>query len=254
MFLHVSVILSGGGGVCLSACWDTYWNAYLSLYSNVIFRSRGKVIFSEACVENSVHRGGCLPNCMLGYPCPPPPPTRGRHPPGADTPTTQCMLGDTGNKRAVRILLEFILVFIFKCCCPDAGYMNKLSQMPVVLVPLHFDRDVMSHTPSCQHSVAIRTFLTQDFMTGVSALPGKHLPEEVSLSIKSSSQKTSRPSSKSVAGKHLSEKASLYQEQYSASIYLRREVCVPGKDLPKKIELHTHEASPWGGRGAFTHL
>ena len=33
--------------------------------------------------------------------------------PLADTPTPeQCMLGDTGNKRAVRILLECILVFI----------------------------------------------------------------------------------------------------------------------------------------------
>ena len=31
------------------------------------------------------------------------------HPPGADTPT-QCMLGDKGNKRAVPILLECILV------------------------------------------------------------------------------------------------------------------------------------------------
>ena len=48
--------------------------------------------------------------------------TRSRHPPGnrhppelippgADTPSAQCMLGDTGNKRAVRILLECILVF-----------------------------------------------------------------------------------------------------------------------------------------------
>ena len=186
MFLHVSVILSGGGGVgvCLSACWDTYWNAYLSLYSNVILGSWDKVVFSEACVENSVHRGGCLPNCMLGYPSPPPQDQRQTPPPREQTHTspTQCMLGDTGNKWAVRILLEFILVFIFKRCCRDAGYMNKLSQMPVVLVPLHFDRDVMSHTPSCQHSVAIRTFLTQDFMTGVSAIPGKHLPEEVSLS------------------------------------------------------------------------
>ena len=34
----------------------------------------GKVIFSVACVKNSVHRGG-LPQCMLGY-----------HPLGADTP------------------------------------------------------------------------------------------------------------------------------------------------------------------------
>ena len=74
----------GGGGVCLSACWDTYWNAYFSLYSNVIIRSRGKVIFSEACVENSVHRGGCPPNCMLGYPSPPP--DQRQTPPGSRHP------------------------------------------------------------------------------------------------------------------------------------------------------------------------
>ena len=65
---------------------------------------------------------GGLPQCMLGYQ-----PTReadtpsgtGTHPlPGADNhqeqsppPPTQCMLGDTGNKQAVRILLERIIVF-----------------------------------------------------------------------------------------------------------------------------------------------
>ena len=27
----------------------------------------GKVIFSVACVKNSVHGGGGLPQCMLGY-------------------------------------------------------------------------------------------------------------------------------------------------------------------------------------------
>ena len=61
---------------------------------------------------------GGLPHCMLGYT---PRDQRRAHPPGADTPhpsgtrgTTpgpgtppvQCMPGDTGNKRAVRILLE----------------------------------------------------------------------------------------------------------------------------------------------------
>ena len=31
-------------------------------------RSWAKVIFSQVCVKNSVHRGGgCLPQCMLGY-------------------------------------------------------------------------------------------------------------------------------------------------------------------------------------------
>ena len=38
------------------------------------------------------------------------------HPhPGAGTPPEQCMLGDTGNKRAVRILLECILVYQNVC-------------------------------------------------------------------------------------------------------------------------------------------
>ena len=70
-------------------------------------QSWAKVIFSQACVKNSVHRGGgCLPQCMLGYipptgpgtpprpgtplsrhpPRPGTPPPWGRHPPGADTP------------------------------------------------------------------------------------------------------------------------------------------------------------------------
>ena len=72
---------------------------------------------------------GCLPQCMLGYT----PlsrhlqgadtPSWSRHstpwkqipiweqtPPGADTPSAQCMLGDTGNKRVISILLECILL------------------------------------------------------------------------------------------------------------------------------------------------
>ena len=87
-----------------------------------------KVIFLHLSVSHSVHRGCgvCLSAC---WDTPP-----GRHPPhpqgadtlpGADTPQeqisvppspweqtppAQCMLGDTGNKRAVRILLECILV------------------------------------------------------------------------------------------------------------------------------------------------
>ena len=42
-------------------------------------RSWGKVIFSVACVKNSVHREGGLPSCMLGYKPP------GADPLGADT-------------------------------------------------------------------------------------------------------------------------------------------------------------------------
>ena len=88
----------------------------------------GKLIFSEACVKNSVHRGGVpgqLPPSRIRYP-----PRLGSTTPGPGTspwdqvhsPGTrytlgtryisprQCRLGDTGNKRAVRILLECVLV------------------------------------------------------------------------------------------------------------------------------------------------
>lgn len=61
----------------------------------------------------------------------------------------------------------------------DTDSFSKLSQMPVVITPLHFDRDPVLHQPSCQRSIVIRTFITNDFMTGVAAVPGKNIPEEV---------------------------------------------------------------------------
>lgn len=60
-----------------------------------------------------------------------------------------------------------------------SGHTTSVSQMPLVLLPLHFDRDPNSHQPSCQRSLAIRTFITHDFMTGTPAQPGKHLPIQV---------------------------------------------------------------------------
>ena len=56
--------------------------------------------------------------------------------------------------------------------------------MPVVLIPIHFDRDRDSNQriPSCQHSIVFRPFISQDFMTGLPAIPNKHLPLEVSFS------------------------------------------------------------------------
>ena len=56
-------------------------------------------IFRSVCQEFCSRGGGGLPQCMLGYP-----------PPGQPPPPTQCMLGDTANKRAVCILLECNLV------------------------------------------------------------------------------------------------------------------------------------------------
>lgn len=51
--------------------------------------------------------------------------------------------------------------------------------MPVILTPLHFDRDPLQKQPSCQRSVVIRTFITSDFMTGIPATPGNEIPVEV---------------------------------------------------------------------------
>ena len=90
----------------------------------------GKVIFLDANVKNSVHRGVCLSACWDTTPpreqVPPGPGTPGpgtprpgtpqtMHPPdqispGPGTTPAQSMLGDTVNEQAVRILLECNLV------------------------------------------------------------------------------------------------------------------------------------------------
>ncbi|XP_059618880.1 GMP synthase [glutamine-hydrolyzing] [Phlebotomus argentipes] len=60
------------------------------------------------------------------------------------------------------------------------GCIRRISQMPVVLIPLHFDRDPANRMPSCQRSIVLRPFLTNDFMTGVPILPGsENLPMNV---------------------------------------------------------------------------
>jgi len=61
----------------------------------------------------------------------------------------------------------------------QSGLYTKIAQMPVVLLPVHLDRDPCSRIPSCQHSVVLRPFITQDFMTGVPGIPGKHVPIEI---------------------------------------------------------------------------
>ena len=70
----------------------------------------------------------------------------------------------------------------------DSGSVGLLSQMPVVSIPIHFDRaveSILTGTPSCQHSMVIRTFITADFMTGIPATPGKQIPEKVSAYVPS---------------------------------------------------------------------
>ena len=87
VFLHLSVILFSGG-VCLSACLG--------------YTPPG---------SRHPPREQIPPTPMSRHPPEQTPPSGSRHPPGADTPPPeQCMLGDTGNKRAVYILLECRLV------------------------------------------------------------------------------------------------------------------------------------------------
>ena len=104
-----------------------------------------KVMFLHLSVSHSVHRGGCLPQCILGY-----------TPLGADTPReqtcpppAQCMLGDTGNKQAVRILLECILVFQYYCFC--------LQGMKEHLLRAHFNLpSVIAEDPDGKPPIYVR--------------------------------------------------------------------------------------------------
>ena len=73
-------------------------------------RSWDKVIFSEACVKNSVHI------------------------------REQCMLGDTGNKRAVRILLECILVYCNSVSFTDVPTVTQLVRRHGLQPVLHSRR------------------------------------------------------------------------------------------------------------------
>ena len=117
----------------------------LASYGNAIFLPPANevcegYVITPVC-QSFCSQEGCLPQCMLGYTHPPeqtppgaeppmgsdtprsryspqeqtPPrsrhPAGSRHPLGADTHQEQCMLGDMGNKQAVWILLECILVF-----------------------------------------------------------------------------------------------------------------------------------------------
>lgn len=64
-----------------------------------------------------------------------------------------------------------------------SGSMGAIAQMPVVLIPIHFDRDPahMMAASSILRSVVLRPFVTSDFMTGLAAKPGHHLPINASF-------------------------------------------------------------------------
>lgn len=58
----------------------------------------------------------------------------------------------------------------------EMGCLEKISQMPVVLLPIQFDRDSLCRSDPFLRSVVLRPFITQDFMTGRPAVPNHHLP------------------------------------------------------------------------------
>ena len=55
--------------------------------------------------------------------------------------------------------------------------------MPVVVIPVHFDRDPVhsGKRPSAGRSVVFRPFLSKDFMTGRAAVPNVDIPIEVGV-------------------------------------------------------------------------
>ncbi|VDK68377.1 unnamed protein product [Litomosoides sigmodontis] len=61
--------------------------------------------------------------------------------------------------------------------------LQRIQQMPVVMIPVHFDRDPLERKASTLRSFVLRPFITNDFMTGVAALPGKDIPEQNVLEI-----------------------------------------------------------------------
>ena len=81
-------------------------------------------IFTPVC-HSFCSQGGCLPQCMLGYPPPGPGTPHGpapleQTPPRDQTPPTGNRLQHTVNERPVRILLECILVTISNLYQPNS--------------------------------------------------------------------------------------------------------------------------------------
>jgi len=66
--------------------------------------------------------------------------------------------------------------YIVNCFLAEHKLMRSLSQVPVIIFPVNFG------LIGCR-SIAIRPFITSDFMTGIAAQPGKDLPEEPLIKI-----------------------------------------------------------------------
>ena len=115
LFIFRPVLKVGGGGGKATQRAEK-----LNIYSSRSHGSNSNCIVKLVTArKQSLGRGNifssvCQEFCSQGgVPGQVHPPGRYPHPPGRYTPLEQCMLRDTGNKRAVRILLKCILVFVF---------------------------------------------------------------------------------------------------------------------------------------------
>ena len=78
-------------------------------------RSCGKVMFLHLSVSHSVHRGGCLPQCMLGYNPPGKTPPR-HHSPGQKSPPLQtATAADATHPTGMHSCWIFLCVSVGAC-------------------------------------------------------------------------------------------------------------------------------------------
>ena len=89
-------------------------------FAKVVFLHLSVILFTGWGVSASVHVGYTAPS-RADTPW-------SRHPLGADIPPVQCLLGDTGNKRAVRIPLECIFVLVVYLNSFMQQWIKKLSR------------------------------------------------------------------------------------------------------------------------------
>lgn len=90
------------------------------------------------------------------------------------------------SETTVTTLSDFALSQLRECdhiantILHEADVSKNISQMPVILIPLHFDREpYSSKVGSCQRAIVLRPFISNDFMTGKAAIPGVHIPIDI---------------------------------------------------------------------------
>lgn len=67
----------------------------------------------------------------------------------------------------------------------DSDSAKCIQQMPVILLPVQFESIDTTLGVAVKHSICLRPFITNDFMTGLAAVPGRDISEEVVLKMAS---------------------------------------------------------------------